>query len=209
VANSPARAVNAPFHPNERQTLIDRISNAATNARNFARGGAETARVLYIRLHEDADIATYSSCVGEFFRDEPDHPLGAVLLYQPAQVQTLNADGSSTSRLQHTLVEVDSPCFPNWKAASPFRKPGLTLPIRTVSNRPARHVIQHERGQRPLQPGYFYQSGNFYSLRGLEGTHVFGTVAPGLRQHVVIVDPVGGMTVSLITSPDGRFTLFD
>ena len=202
--------VSAPFHRNERQNLLDRLSSAATNARRFARGADETARALYIRLHEDADIVTYAAWAGELFRDEPDHPLDAVLLYQPAQVQAQQADGGSTFHLQHTLVAVHSPRFLTWKAASPSRKPELTLPIGTVSCTPSQRMIQHDWGLTPLLPGYFYQSGDFYSHRPFkDGTYAFRQFAPGLRHHFVLFDAAGGVTLSVITAPDGRFTLFD
>jgi hypothetical protein len=101
-------------------------------------------------LEQDADIATYAAWAGELFRHEPDHPLDAGLLHQPAQVQAQQADGGSRSYLQHTLVEVGFPRFLPWKAASPSREPGLTLPIRTACGTPSRRMIQHDGGRTPL-----------------------------------------------------------
>ena len=58
--------------------------------------------------------------VGELFCDEPDHPLGAVLLYQPVQVQTLNADGSSTSHLATHSCGGKLTMLPKLESGLPF-----------------------------------------------------------------------------------------
>jgi hypothetical protein len=71
-------------------------------------------------------------------------------------------------------------------------------------------MIHHDDGMTLIPPGYFYQSGHFYSHRPLkEATHTLRTFGPGLHHHLALFDPVGGTTVSVKTAPDGRFTLFD
>jgi hypothetical protein len=200
---------SVPFHANERQNLLDRVSAGASNARKFARGGVETARVLYIRLHEEAEITAYSEWVADLFCAEPDHPLDAVLLYQPALVQSDASDGESSSSLQHIVVTVGTQRFMSWRTASPARSPQITLPIGTVSDRPARRMLQNDKASVTLPPGYFYQSGDFYSCRPLFGAHHMGMMAPGLRRKFVLQGPEGELMISPISLPDGRFTLFD
>lgn len=199
--------VHANHAPNERQTVIDKLSGGASNARRHASPDAGTARALFVRLHENADLVSFEAWAREAIQETDRGPLEAIILYQPGLVDLTESDARAIS---HTFALVHNAAFDTWRAGSADRRPSLSPAIGLVSQKPTDRRIRWDRGEIALGRGYFHQSGRYRAVLPFgEGEYDLSSPATGIYREVFLEDAAGGFGVMPISPPDGRLTLFD
>lgn len=199
--------VHAGHAPNERQTVIDKLSGGASNARKHASPNTEVARALVVRLHENADLESFTTWANEAIQETDRGPLEAVILYQPGLVDLTESNARAIS---HTFALAHNSAFSAWLAGSAQRMPSLNPAIGLVSREPAQRRIVSDKGEIPLRGGYFHQSGRYRAALPFgEGEYDLASPAAGIIREVFLQDAAGGFSLVPISPPDGRLTLFD
>ncbi|MBJ7484189.1 hypothetical protein [Brevundimonas sp.] len=199
--------VHAGHAPNERQTVVDKLSGGASNARKHASQDAGVARALFVRLHENADLESFATWASEAIQDTDRGPLEAMILYQPGLV---DVTASNERAISHTFAFAHNSAFSAWRAGSAQRTPSLSPAIGLVSHEPAQRRIVSDKGEISLRGGYFHQSGRYRAVLPFgEGEFHLPSPAAGIVREVFLQDAAGGFGIAPIIPPDGRLTLFD
>jgi hypothetical protein len=199
----------APYHQNEAKNLLDKLDDAAVNARKHAAAPSDVvARAVLVRLPETISIEVCSGWALNYVTDNPRGPLDLIMLYQPTVID--NPDGSSV--IDHALVPCPAESFSRWVHSG--RKVGINLPLGVHSGSPTSRRIAGVENMPGIDGMYAYQRGEFFTVseheHGSETNHPINNLASGIVRHSVIRIPnmEGELVIKGIFPPEKSLSLF-
>lgn len=199
----------APFHQNESKNLLDKLDEAAVNARKHARANADNcAHLIVVRIPETMPLGTCAIWAKEYVASNAAGPVDAVLLYQPTVVDTDEGE----TRLDHGHFECCIPSFTHWSI--PTRRVTYSPLIGSASNGSQRRLL-NAPAEVSVDNMYVYQRGNFYTVfkpkspdEPLKGQ--VDNLASGIVRHAVMkMGDEDGMLLSGIFPPKKSLSIFD
>lgn len=183
--------VFCPPAESELKRYLKKIRDAVVNISKYTSQDANTSRVIFIRLHVNADYNYISKEVHKLV-NEQEGGGDCIVCYQPSYVR----DENNNSLLNHCFKFEASPSYaPKMNGADYFR---VEIPVGTISqNQSSVKIIDLESGRsNELPPSYyFFQKGDLYlNLKidkdGRQYCDDLGSPAPGIRKHAVFENMV-------------------
>jgi hypothetical protein len=198
----------APFHKNESKNLLDKLEEAAVNARKHANAHPGTAHMVVVRIPETIALGTCATWAKEYVADHATGPVDAVILYQPTAADT--EDGLGV--LDHGHFDCFTPSYA-----------GSTTPARTVvfsalvgtAFGGSRRILLNAPPEINMDNMYVYQRGNFYTefesvVPGGPVTAQSNNLAPGIVRYAVLKLTSGEeKLVSGMFPPEQSLSIFD
>lgn len=194
--------IAVPFHANEEKNLIDKLEEAASNARRHAFGGADMERAVLVHLPETFPMRACTEWAQSYLDANQDGPIDQVFLHQ-LQVGVSGEE----SVMVHTFAAGVNVARLQERASN--RVLAFKVHVGVASNDPAPLVL---RGAEDviLDRMYCHQHGEFWtSFTASERGHL-SNPAPGIFRHALMRTPDGGeLSLAGIFPPSGSVTLLD
>lgn len=197
--------IASPFHPNEEKNLIDRLEDAAVNARKHALADPAIAHAVMIRVGEHMSLPPFGDWAQDYLDQHPAGPIDLVLLYQLAMVEI-----GESSLLQHAIMPKFARSFARWARSERALAFNVVVGVGSATGSALQMAGFEDRS---IERMYVHQSGEFYQLvdrqAGKPTEMRVRNLASGITQHAVVRWPDGSETVlGGIFPPTNSVTLF-
>jgi hypothetical protein len=148
----------APFHQNEAKNLLDKLDDAAANARRHSANSApEIARGELVRVPETIEFDVCKDWTAQYLAGHPNGPVDMVLLYQPTVADTPHG----RSAINHAFDVQVAPARALWPQRS--RHLSINLVVGTMSEGTKR-IVPGAPPDFDISHMYTYQRGDFYTV---------------------------------------------
>ncbi len=182
-----------PHHQNEQDKFVEDIrkgcANLARHTRNETSG--EVCRMIVLRLSATASIEKCMEWANWYFQDDPDSPVGVILLYQTAVADT----GPAQSGVTHFLIPILGPRFDAWRTLENGTKrslPSLSVFVGQVVDKPVALALSDGGSSVDISSYYAYQRADIYKTHDpslSSGMIEIGSPAAGVTLHLVLETP--------------------
>ena len=212
--NSTSCRIITPIAKNEQANFEDAIRKGCENLYAHTRNATgEVCRMIMLRLSNAASTARCQEWATWYFKEYPDEPVDAILLYQPAVTTNLV---ENTDAIVHHVAVIEGPRLSHWQQkadGSQRRLPNISFLVGYVSAMQSKMQLVADGDKTvDLENHYIYQRADVYQKVELsEGvTANFSTPAPGtvlqaiLEQNgtpVMTLAPQSGREKSLVLFP--------
>ncbi len=183
--NSYTLMVTSPYHKNEEQNLLSKLDEACANLSKHSKLQDEKViNTVFVHLPELASIEKCKQWVLDYYRDFPDKPIGAVLLWQPLVANDLEKDVSFINH--HFEFILKENVYSAWNTFG--RSIHFNLPVGMINNvSPKNKLVVESEGRTQvidINDRYFYQKGELFlaAKKSEDGSATGNTnrIAPGI-----------------------------
>jgi hypothetical protein len=184
----------APHHKNEQDKFLGDIQKGCANLVQQTREeqGDDVCRMILLRLSATASIPACIDWANWYFQENPDSPLGVILLYQSAVV---SEGGGKQSSVAHFFAPIVGPLFQVWRQrpdGSVRALPQISIFVGSVAANPPTLQLSGDEVSFDISRYYAYQRGDIYKTHNPafpSGMIDVGSPGPGVTVHLVLEGP--------------------
>lgn len=174
--------VCGPPPESERIRYSKRLKQAANNIVKHTGSSPNSIRTIFMRMHTHADYQILES-VAKDLTEDPQENIDCVIFYQPSYVRNQNNE----SFMNHFLKVVTSTKFDTIIKNEGITK--MNLMLGTASSEQSFEQLKFAINGRSVDfspSDYMFQKGDIFIQGRLNEQSLLTSIAPGVRQHVII-----------------------
>ncbi|MDK2125047.1 hypothetical protein [Parachitinimonas caeni] len=177
--------IHCPSPATEMERYASKIRSAASNIYKHTSGDKNAIRVVFIRMHVNADSEVVKK-QADLIVNEPDSKADCIIIYQPSYVR----DASNNSLINHCLMLSANVMFA--EKSHHFGVGKVVMPVGTISFEPAKVQMRNlQTGDTKLlaSSDYIFQQADVFQASTGQGEYMdMGSPGPGFRLHTVFSD---------------------
>ena len=181
--------IMSPMAKNEQANFEEAIRKGCANLYAHTKEeAADVCRMIILRLSNAASMDRCKAWATWYFKEYPQDPVDAIILYQPAVTTDLARD---TSSIVHHVTVITGPRFPQWQRkpdGSQRRLPNMSFYVGLVSSQQSTMLLTDGHASIDLSNYYFYQRADIFQKVEFTGTANATLSNPtlGIMVHAVV-----------------------